>query len=446
MLTEEKGQTVALTVEPLDGDNGGEALFLVLFRVLGSAYEVLAEVREVTDSQLENEATAREMRDVGERMRSTVEEYETALEELRSSNEELISVNEEAQSSNEELQATKEEMQSLNEELSTVNAELNDRVDELDRANVDLTNLYEATGIATVFLDRHLMIRNFTPAAFSFFNLRRSDIGRPLTELASAIDYPDLKDDIRWVFKTGEMVEHRLPPNGHSGHHLVRLVPYIDQGQTTGVVVTFLEIASLAKAEEHQNILIAELNHRVKNMLAVVLSITSATHRKATSIAGFAESLTARFQSMARAYSLLSNRYWTEVPLNDLVRQEVAAFGENRIRMDGSEIMVAPEQALSLGMVIHEVATNAAKHGALSTSAGIVTIDWRVEGDRLHLDWTESDGPQVSKPSRRGFGLDLLQGLVEGQLGGSLTTSFPREGFRLEMEFTLTNALAEQEG
>ncbi len=92
-----------------------------------------------------------------------IEEYETALEELKSSNEELVSVNEEMQSTNEELEASKEELQSVNEELHTVNAELNGKVDALDRANSDLQNLFESTDVATVFLDRNLVIRSFTP-------------------------------------------------------------------------------------------------------------------------------------------------------------------------------------------------------------------------------------------------------------------------------------------
>lgn len=127
----------------------------------------------------------RELRETRERLQSTIEEYETALEEVKSSNEELVSVNEEAQSTNEELEASKEEMQSLNEELNTINSELTSKIEELDRANSDLRNLFESTQIATIFLDRNLVVRTFTPAASPFFSLRPSDVGRPLTELSS---------------------------------------------------------------------------------------------------------------------------------------------------------------------------------------------------------------------------------------------------------------------
>src|SRR3569623_1701718 len=126
----------------------------------------------------------KDLRVTRERLQSMIEDYETALEELKSSNEELVSVNEELQSTNEELEASKEELQSVNEELHTVNSELNGKVDALDRSNADLANLFESTKVATVFLDRDLVIRSFTPAVSQFFNMLPGDKGRPLTDLA----------------------------------------------------------------------------------------------------------------------------------------------------------------------------------------------------------------------------------------------------------------------
>ena len=145
----------------------------------------------------------RELRDTKERLQSLIEEYETALEELQSSNEELLSVNEELQSTNEELEASKEELQSLNEELNTVNAELTAKIDALDRANSDLHNLFESTQIPTVFLDRDLVIRSFTPAVKTLFNILPGDRGRPLTDLNSRLSLPDFVEDIRSVFDAG---------------------------------------------------------------------------------------------------------------------------------------------------------------------------------------------------------------------------------------------------
>src|SRR6185436_10888473 len=111
----------------------------------------------------------RELRETRDRLQSQIEEYESALEELKSSNEELVSLNEEMQSTNEELEASKEELQSLNEELHTVNAELSGKVEALDRANGDLKNLFDSTDVATIFLDRRMLIRSFTPAVTRVF-------------------------------------------------------------------------------------------------------------------------------------------------------------------------------------------------------------------------------------------------------------------------------------
>ena len=123
------------------------------------------------------------------KLQSVTEHYETASEEIGSANEELHSVNEELQSTNEELETSKEELQSVNEELSTVNARLSEKVDALDRANSDLSNLFDSTQIATIFLDRNLIIRSFTPAVGAIYNLIPSDQGRPLTDIVSKLRY-----------------------------------------------------------------------------------------------------------------------------------------------------------------------------------------------------------------------------------------------------------------
>ena len=129
-------------------------------------------------------------------MRSLSEEHQSALEELRSANEELHSVNEEMQSTNEELETSKEELQSLNEELHTVNLRLTEKIDELDHANSDLRNLFDSTELATVFLDRHLIVRSFTPAIATIYNLIPSDQGRPLTDIVSRLRYQGLREDV----------------------------------------------------------------------------------------------------------------------------------------------------------------------------------------------------------------------------------------------------------
>jgi two-component system, chemotaxis family, CheB/CheR fusion protein len=240
-------QLVSVTVEPLPQGNGAEPLLLVVFHDQGPSLSQ-AENRE-RDTRLRPDADTlqveRELRDTRERLQSMIEEYETALEELKSSNEELISVNEELQSTNEELEASKEELQSLNEELQTVNSELSGKIDDLDRANGDLRNLFNASGLATVFLDRNLVIRTFTPAVAQFVPIQEGDRGRPLTDFALRPSYPSLAADLQSVLATGAEIERRVAQRGdsQSQHQLVRIVPYRAHAEAiAGLVVTFLAV------------------------------------------------------------------------------------------------------------------------------------------------------------------------------------------------------------
>ncbi|MDP9172232.1 MAG: PAS domain-containing protein, partial [Acidobacteriota bacterium] len=213
-----------------------------------------------------------------EELQSLSEEHQTALEELRSSNEELHSVNEEMQSTNEELETSKEELQSLNEELHTVNIRLTEKIDELDHANSDLRNLFESTEIATVFLDRHLIIRNFTPAIASIYNLIPSDEGRPLTDIVSHLRYTSLREDVAFVLATIEPMERRIVRDDRSQHYMMRILPYREPDSTvSGVLVTFIDVSSIVRAEEalveadaRKDVFLAILSHELRNPLASI--------------------------------------------------------------------------------------------------------------------------------------------------------------------------------
>jgi two-component system CheB/CheR fusion protein len=430
-------QLISLTVEPLGNRGSGEVLYVVLFQSLGPS-QARSEAERVQHNLEDTADIERELRDMRERLQSTIEEYETALEELKSSNEELVSVNEEAQSSNEELEASKEEMQSLNEELNTINAELNSKIEELDRANNDLKNLFDATQIATIFLDRNLVVRNFTPAASNFFKLRTSDVGRPLTELSSDIDYPELSDHIAEVFASGEKRDHHLRRDEQGRHFLARLVPYRDDdNKIDGVIVTLIDVTTLAEAEEHQKVLISELNHRVKNMLAVTISIATQTLESSASPEAFHAAFVGRLKAMSRTYGLLSRENWKEASVQELIAQELTPFGAERILLDGPEQKLNPQRGLALGMVIHELATNAAKYGALSNGDGRIDIRWQLKNQRFILDWSEHGGPAVKKPKADGFGMSLMQGEIGYRLGGQLETNFDPNGLAVNLSFPL---------
>ena len=172
-------------------------------------------------------------------------------------------------------------------------------------------------------------------------------------------------------------IERRLIHQSGAAHYLVRVAPYRDADRRVeGAVVTFIDITSLTAAERHHETLIAELNHRVKNMLAVIIGLAQQTGKNAPSADDFRQSLVDRLQAMARSYELLSRENWKSAALEDLVRKELTPFDLSRVAINGPALRLSPRRALSLGMILHELATNAAKYGALASPQGKVSISW----------------------------------------------------------------------
>lgn len=425
------GGPLCIIAEPLQGN---APLVLVVFDSRDAA--VAEPVQPVPDvaGGADHDSSLRD------RLQATIEEYENALEELRVANEELMSVNEEVQSTNEELEASKEEMQSLNEELSTINGELNASVEDLARASTDMKNLYAASRIATVFLDADLVIRHFTPAASDLFRIRPSDIGRPLTDLAGMVDHGAIAPEIAQVFGSGEMKELRLIAKD-GAHYLVRLVPYRDDGdRISGVVLAFVDITSLARAEAQQNVLISELDHRVKNMLAVVVSIVTNSAKKNRSHEEFSSVLVGRLSAMARAHALLARTSWQDVELGEIIRLEAECHGAGRIVAKGPKVRLPAIAALPVALVIHELTTNASKYGALSVKPGHVDIGWQVQDGWVRLEWAEHGGPAPDSARSAGFGTGLIEGQIRHQLMGRCETRFDAEGLAVTLAFPLEQA------
>jgi two-component system CheB/CheR fusion protein len=177
------------------------------------------------------------------------EEHQATRDEMQVAQEGLISANEELQSANEELTTSREEMQSINEELQTVNAELQERVDALARASDDMENLLNSTDIATLFLDQRLNVRRFTTRATGLFKLIAGDVGRPITDIVSNMDYPGLAADAREVLRT-LMFQEKEVRASEGRCFMVRIMPYRTQdNRVDGVVITFNDI-SVAKRLE----------------------------------------------------------------------------------------------------------------------------------------------------------------------------------------------------
>jgi two-component system CheB/CheR fusion protein len=243
-------QTVDLTVQMLENPPELRGMIMVVFtdvpspplrKASGRAKASVADT-VVTEFEKEHQGSREELL-------NTQDEMQITQEELRAANEELQSVNEELQSTNEELTTSKEEMQSMNEELHTINTEQLSKVDELFQLNSDMKNLLDSTEIITLFLENNFCVRRFTSGANKLFKLIPGDVGRPLSDLVSSLNYPDLPQDVEEVLRTLVFSEKQIQ-TGEGGWFRVRIMPYrtLDD-KIDGVVITFMDI-SVSKARE----------------------------------------------------------------------------------------------------------------------------------------------------------------------------------------------------
>lgn len=215
-----------------------------------------------------------------------------------------------------------------------------------------------------------------------------------------------------------------------------------ENGAPTRVVGATVDITERKRAELHLRLLVNELNHRVKNSLATIQAIAAQTFHAARSLPQAQEAFTARIVALAEAHDLLTRENWEGADLLDLLsRLEVLHGGPERFAIIGPPVRLSPRMALSLSMVLHELATNAVKYGALSTPRGHVRIAWTVVAGppqpRLSLTWTEAGGPPVRPPTRRGFGSRLIERGLAAELSGEARIDFAPDGVVCRIEAAL---------
>jgi two-component sensor histidine kinase len=213
-------------------------------------------------------------------------------------------------------------------------------------------------------------------------------------------------------------------------------VPSSGQRLFVGIV---RDITERKRAEERQRVLVAELDHRVKNTLATVSSVVSHTRQGRRSVPDFAAALEGRLRSMAATHELLSARWWQGVSLTELIRRELAPYAApNNTEVGGPEVMLRAEAGQAMAMVLHELTTNAAKYGALSTKKGRVSIRWdrRLNGHppSLVLEWQEIGGPPVIAHGNPSYGTSTIRDLVPYEFGGTVDLVFAPEGVQCRLE------------
>jgi two-component system CheB/CheR fusion protein len=501
-----------------------------------------------------------ELDETRSRLRTTVEELETSNEELKSSNEEMMSMN--------------EELQSTNEELATVNEELKNKVDQLGRANSDLQNFIESTQVPTIFLDKRMKIRSFTPASQTLFRFQEQDKGRPLSDVVSRLDQHQLEQAGTKVLESGDPVEQDLTIEEGKESYVLRALPYRDlngaidgvvlvfsdvtkirqtqadltrneniarqrsheietlyktapvgmamvdrnrrflkinrhfaditghsiedlvgrplqdmaprlfermdapitevfeegseiinleatvrlnedgardflidfyayqeNGRTTAVGVVLKDISELRRLETELRRLMDELQHRVKNTLATVASIVNQTVGTNSDRTELVDTLKRRVGALAATHNLLTLRDWRDASLEDILEAELTPFDhKERVKRSGPLVRLPPKHALTMTMTLHELATNAAKYGALAHDDGLLSIDWMVSDDgsgrRLTLNWTETGPPRFSpSQAKESFGTRLIKSAVVHDLQGRSEHVLLPTGVRCTMSF-----------
>jgi two-component system, chemotaxis family, CheB/CheR fusion protein len=565
---------ITLIAEPLGDD---DEYVVLAFQDSGATPQAITKSQKTRDASDSMQALEQELRTTRAQLTSTINEWEVTNEEMKSSNEEYQSVNEELQSSNEELETSKEEMQSINEELQTINVEMISKNEMLTHLNSDIKNLLESTDIATLFLDEQLRINNFTRGITDIFSVRDTDIGRPITEIVSLLDYSALAADVETVLRTLAPTQRPVTLKDATMSFEMRIRPYRTVNNViTGVVCTFvdvtlrdkieaairereqqfhalaesipqlawimdaagdifwfnqrwfdytnttldqmkgqgwrsvhdpLEVARVVRhlndcvksgdvwedtfplrgadgtyrwflsraqpirdesgnivrwfgtntdieeqrhSDEIRNLLMQELDHRVKNLFAIINGMVSLSARSATTTTELVASIRGRISALARAHALIrvnqsGAEALRETTLEDLVRaivepytDAVAPTHSRRILIAGPEVTLGKDAMTAMALVLHELATNAVKYGAFSTPMGTLHISWGVKKGKLSLEWQERGGPPIKAPPKtQGFGSQLARHSIEGQLYGQLAFHWEKEGLTARLSVSV---------
>jgi two-component sensor histidine kinase len=220
-----------------------------------------------------------------------------------------------------------------------------------------------------------------------------------------------------------------------------RVVERDADGRPTLVFGVNYDITERRSAEERQRLLLREINHRVKNTLATVQALATQTVRHAREPREFLDAFSQRLRALGLAHGLLSEYEWRGIGIRDLARLELSPFDDDdapRISISGPDALLSPDQTLGLALILHELASNALKYGALSAPGGSVVVSWTVTSDkRLELQWTESGGPEVVPPSHHGFGSILIRRSLAKVISSEVTHEFPSEGVRAHISMPL---------
>jgi PAS domain S-box-containing protein len=286
----------------------------------------------------------------------------------------------------------------------------------------------EICGYAESELTNEEFLKRIHPDDATRFSAVREAALDPVDPKPYGNDYRIVRRDgkVRWVESRGRAYFDGAGPER-------RLVSFVG---------TVQDITERKEREEREHLLMREINHRAKNMLSVVDAIARQTAAKNSE--DFVERFSERIQALAANHDLLVRNEWNGVEIEDLVRTQLAPFADligSRIVVLGPKLRLKAASAQTVGLVLHELATNAGKYGALSTDSGRVDVRWGIDADTLSMTWTERDGPRVSAPKQRGFGTMVMEAMAEHSVDGTVDLDYAPSGLTWRLTCPAANAL-----
>ncbi|VTO14223.1 HWE histidine kinase domain-containing protein [Brevundimonas vancanneytii] len=309
--------------------------------------------------------------------------------------------------------------------------------------------LMNAPGFVAVLNGPDHMIQFCNEACYRLVS-HRDILGQPVRDALPELSDQGHLDFLNDVYETGEPVYGRQrafalrhAQDGPLDHRYIDFAYQPIRGGDAKIVGIFVQghdVTDVVLAAERQKLMIDELNHRVKNTLATVQSIAMQTARTHQDPSSFAAAFQSRILALSHTHDLLTRSHWEGADLRAVLEHETQAHGIGRLTMNGPHVALSPARAVSLGMIFHELATNAAKYGALACGDGRVMVDWAINNQkspRLHITWREAGGDPIPEPERRGFGTRLIERNVRHDLHGTVQLSYPPEGFCAEISLPL---------
>lgn len=307
-----------------------------------------------------------------------------------------------------------------------------------DRLSRRLASIVEASDDAIISKDLNGIIATWNKAAERLFGYVADEVvGRSITILIPKERREEETEILRRI-RRGERVEHfetvRRRKDGSRVDISLTVSPVADEtGRIIGASKVARDITEKKRREAQIDLLAREADHRTNNLLAVAQATVHLTQADTT--AGLKTAIEGRLRALANAHSLLAQARWAGADLRKLAEAELSPYfrdGDPRARIEGPTLLLMPEAAQAMAMALHELATNAAKYGALSKPTGRVGVQWSVAGRRLQLTWEESGGPNVGPPTHEGFGTRAIKRMIE-QLEGEITFDWRREGVRCDI-------------